>query len=226
MKTAKKKAGLPIGAHRTSSAIGRSVVSYCALLHNTRTGQEQAARLEATKERAELLVSVKHTRVARPKGAYPVALARQVAEMWRQQGWKKQSEQRQEMVSKAGVMGQRELEVGRASWLAAGSLGPVEEELRMLELEVVIALEVLEAKGAAEAMEVARASGAVEEAGARAQEKVSKIVEELSREGVGSGGGREGGGGSLWLRGRTEVQLNVRRLGGLQSRWQKSRHWG
>ena len=41
------------------------------------------------------------------------------------------------MVSKADVMGQRELEERRASWLAAGLLEPVEEELRMLELEAV-----------------------------------------------------------------------------------------
>ena len=105
VKAAKKEAGLPIGAHRISSAISKSAVSFCVLLHSTCTGQEQTARLEAAKERAELLGSVQHTRVARLRGAYPVTLARQVAEMWRQQGRRKQSEHRQEMVSKADVMG-------------------------------------------------------------------------------------------------------------------------
>ena len=59
----------------------------------------------------------------------------------------------------------------------------MEEELRMQELEAVhvIALEVLKAEGVAEAMEVARASGAVEEAEARVQEEVNMLVEEAER---------------------------------------------
>ena len=53
----------------------------------------------------------------------------------------------------------------------------------MQELEAVhvIALEVLKAEGVAEAMEVARASGAVEEAEARVQEEVNMLVEEAER---------------------------------------------
>jgi len=69
------------------------------------------------------------------------------------------------VVTGADVTEHRELEENRASLLAAGSLGPVEEELRMLGLEAVVALEVLGSEGAAEAMGVAQASEATEGAG-------------------------------------------------------------
>ena len=156
---------------------------YCALPHNTCTGWSGADSKGGGGKgagRAAGQLSVQHTKLARQKGTYPMTLARQVAEIWGQQEWRMPEKHRRSrgVVPRADVMGQRELEERSASWLAAGSLGSVEEELRMLKLEIVVALEVLEAEGAAEAMpvEVARASEAVEEAEARVQEEVSKAV--------------------------------------------------
>ena len=112
-----------------------------------------------------------------------------------------------------------------AGTLAAGWLGPVEEELRMQELEAVhvIALEVLKAEGVAEAMEVARASGAVEEAEARVQEEVNMLVEEAERVWAVEEAERR----EVHLLRLLSSKLDVSRtaIGGLQSRGQRSRHW-
>ena len=104
-----------------SSAIGRSAVPYavtvprCALLHGSCTSQEQAARLEAARERAELLGSAAgcaEHQGSRTEGTYSMStmtLARQVAEVWREQGGREGAKHRQEVMAGADdiVMKQR-----------------------------------------------------------------------------------------------------------------------
>ena len=102
----------------------------------------KAAGLEAARERSELLDIVLHNRVARPKGAYLVTLARQ----WLSNGGNKGGRRVQGtnrmwcLLPRTDVVMQRELEESRASWLVAGSLEPAEEEMRILELGAVVAL--------------------------------------------------------------------------------------
>ena len=84
-----------------------------------------------------------------PGMAYPVSLAKQVAEIWKQQGWGEGERHRQWLVAGSDWARQRGRGEGRASWGAADSLGPAKGEARMLamQLEAVMALEGWEQKG-------------------------------------------------------------------------------
>ena len=128
VKAAKKKAGLPIGAYRISSAIGRIVVAYCAVLHDATPALIRCigAGNASNKGGSGLLGSVLHNRVARLKGAYPVTLAKQVAEQWRQQGWRGRARHRQDVVSGMlqntnVVSGKIQMWWSRGSWRKAGA---------------------------------------------------------------------------------------------------------